>query len=190
MSENTDDRIMLDIPTLNERGIVPTRKELFIFMAKGWKNKVNEIQRDLWDCYHDLQANEFIGITTNNFVKKDGKAVMGRGCALEATKKFPHIASDLGALIHANGKQAYVFPAYRVVTFPVKHVWNEQADLGLIEQSCTELKDIMHVYGIKKIFLPRPGCGNGGLKWDLVKPIIEKHFGNDDRLVIVSKVGE
>ena len=45
---------------------------------------------------------DIICITTNGFVKKDGCAVMGRGCAQEAKNRYPNINKLLG--IHINTK--------------------------------------------------------------------------------------
>jgi O-acetyl-ADP-ribose deacetylase (regulator of RNase III) len=63
-------------------------------------------------------------------------------------------------------------------SFPVKHNWWENADFDLIEQSTIELKSIADRKKYDTIVLPRPGCGNGGLDWEDVKPILETHFDN------------
>jgi hypothetical protein len=59
-----------------------------------------------------------------------------------------------------------------LITFPVKRNWWEVADLALIERSARELLKIIEVKRIRgAIYLPRPGCGNGRLKWEDVKKI-------------------
>ena len=47
-----------------------------------------EIHGNLWQ----LPAT-WRGITTNGFVRKNGTAVMGRGCAREAATRFPGFAN-------------------------------------------------------------------------------------------------
>src|SRR5262245_54818868 len=104
-----------------------------------------ERQTDLWSIESEWKV-----ITTNGFVKKDGKAVMGRGCAQEAERKFPNLPDALGSLIMVHGNVVnnlgwYSLDNRRFVlfSFPVKHNWWEKADLGLIERSALALK-ILH----------------------------------------------
>mgnify|MGYP001580901715 CR=1 FL=1 len=47
------------------------------------------------------------------------------------------------------------------------------ADLELIKESASQLAVVAGAYSNKTFVLPRPGCGNGGLKWEDVKPVIE-----------------
>ena len=71
----------------------------------------------------------------------------------------------------------------KVVSFPVKHNWHETADIELIIRSCREAMCRTANYPEEKFLLPRPGCGNGGLSWEDVKPMIEPIL--DDRFYIV-----
>lgn len=57
--------------------------------------------------------------------------------------------------------------------------------LAIIERSCKELVAIMDIMQWKQIALTRPGCGNGGLLWEEVEPILKRHF--DDRFIICHK---
>ena len=67
-----------------------------------------------------------------------------------------------------------------MITFPVKHNWWEAADLGLIERSARKLLKMIEVKRIKEaIYLPRPGCGNGRLKWEDVKKILSPILKSD-----------
>lgn len=65
-----------------------------------------------------------ICITTNGFVKSDGKCVMGRGCAAQAKKMFPTIDMMLGSHIKSKGNVPGVIGAspygWSIVSFPVK----------------------------------------------------------------------
>jgi hypothetical protein len=131
---------------------------------------MREITGNLWDYYG--KPNTVVLITTNGFVKKNGEAVMGRGCALEATRKFPGIARILGDLIHLNGNTVFE-PVKGVYTFPVKHDWFDEADLLLIAQSAQFLKDRANATPDTTYVLPRPGCGNGRRTWAEVKPLLE-----------------
>jgi len=122
-------------------------------------------------------------ITTNGFIKKDGSCVMGRGCARQAKELYSGIEYELGRLIRENGNHVQVIQD-GIVAFPVKHNWWEEADLELIEQSCEELVDLADTHGWDRVTLPRPGCGNGKLDWDVVKLIVSEYL--DDRFYVIT----
>lgn len=125
-------------------------------------------------------------VTTNGDIKKDGTAVMGKGVALEAKKLFPGVEAKLATLLTENGNHVQVLGTndrFSLVAFPTKHHWNENSSLSLIIQSCKEIKDLADKYSWNRVVLPRPGCGNGGLKWEKVKPHIKDIL--DDRFYVV-----
>lgn len=139
---------------------------------------MKEIKGDLWEFYG--KEGFAILITTNGFVRKDGKAVMGRGCAREAISKvgadFPEM---LGKAIKDHGNvllRPYgsddTYRECRVLTFPVKHHWREKADLKLIRKSTLALEKLAKNSPDYVFVLPRPGCGNGQLRWRDVKPLL------------------
>lgn len=132
------------------------------------------IKGELWDYYK--KPHTFVLITTNGFVKKDGTAVMGRGCAAEAAKRWPSLPKKLGKRLKRGGNHVYVLMVSgRLMSFPVKHNWWEKADLELIKQSANELADYAKRYlgtGYQFV-LPRPGCGNGRLDWSDVKKVLK-----------------
>ena len=153
----------------------------------------------MWDMFGKV---DWFLITTNSTSTK-GKAVMGRGIALEASKRFPTIAKDFAT------KMGPCFPAtattasgissiashatsmhYRPVStigdydgqkigyFMVKDHWASDAKLGIIEDSTHMLIDILHsVQELHNkditVALNFPGIGNGRLKREDVLPIIE-----------------
>jgi hypothetical protein len=62
--------------------------------------------------------------------------------------------------------------------------WHLKADLKLIEQSADELEQLVDHYGWQKVAVPAPGCGNGGLTWEEVRPVLEKFF--DQRFFVTN----
>jgi hypothetical protein len=135
---------------------------------------MKEVFGNLWDF------DGILAVTTNGFVKKDGSCVMGRGCAREAALRFGWLPRKLGAAIVKHGNHVFYFPEYRLITFPVKHLWSEPADLNLIQQSARELAQTIEEFKIKEaVYLPRPGCGNGRLKWEDVKKILSPILKSD-----------
>jgi len=144
-----------------------------------------EMTGNLWA----LAAGSNLVLTTNGVVKKDGGCVMGRGIALEAKTRFPEIQYMLGNYINQWGNRSFnlgqwqsSMALYRIISMPVKHKWNEQADINLIIKSCHQLVSMANKFGWDKLYLPRPGCGNGSLDWNNVKPVIEVIL--DDRFIV------
>jgi len=143
---------------------------------------------NLWEL---VGPDDILVITTNGFVRKDGSAVMGRGIAYQATQHDPDVDKRLGKLIKNKGNPVHLIhinPYW--LSFPVKHGWFEKADLSLIERSTQELKQFVDTHAsmydifMDQVYLPRPGCGNGRLKWEDVKPVIEPYL--DDRFIVVT----
>jgi len=139
-----------------------------------------------------MVACDAIVIPTNGDVNRHGAAVMGRGLALQAARRYPLLPKVLAHLMRELGNR--VFDAYRpryqptIITFPVKHHWHEPARLDLIERSAHELVAMAdhHEYG--RVALPRVGCGNGQLDWTDVQPILTRYL--DDRFILVSLPSE
>jgi len=137
---------------------------------------------DLWSTDADA-----IVITTNGTVKTNGKAVMGKGCALEAANKWPNLPELLGIAIRTSGNHVYGFrlgTVYHLITFPVKHAWYEKADIILIVRSVHELVKFVNAWQFKTVAMPRPGCGNGRLEWGVVHAAIEPLL--DNRFTVVT----
>lgn len=147
-----------------------------------------ELQANLWDVDADCRV-----ITTNGFIKKNGEAVMGRGCALEAAQKWPDLPAFLGRAMRRNGNvtmflygpgdEGVIEPFTNMISLPVKHHWREKADLALIFRSVVTMIEIVDVQGFRHVVMPRPGCGNGGLDWDYVRPPLAAIL--DDRFTVV-----
>lgn len=140
---------------------------------------------DLWTYQADARC-----ITTNGFVKMNGEAVMGRGCALEAKQRYPQIAQRLGSLLRSHGNQVHhlgVEEGATLFSFPVKHHWTDRADKQLIVRSAVQLLNaLLYFPEIQVVALPRPGCGHGGLSWEKdVEPILRPML--DDRFHIITK---
>lgn len=149
---------------------------------------------DLWEVY---DRGGVCCITTNGFTRSGGTAVMGRGVALQARNRFPDIEKVLGRqLIDLGNHVQYI--GHRLFAFPVKAAWGTsiftnvvahqrmnypagtvvpgwalKANIALIERSLRELRMLREVYGLDSVYLPRPGCGAGGLDWEDVRPMLE-----------------
>ena len=136
----------------------------------------------------DLFEFDTFCITTNGFVKGNGACVMGRGCAKTARDRYIGIDLKIGKYITKYGNRCFNLGMYdgkNILTFVVKHKWFEEADIELIKLSCKQITEMADKFNLSDVAIPRPGCGNGKLKWTDVKPIIEPLL--DDRFIIVHK---
>jgi hypothetical protein len=150
---------------------------------------MNILHGNLWNHLGEYDA---LCITTNGFVKKNGEVVMGAGIAKQARDRYKGLAHTLGNYIRLRGNEPHVLIMAHwtdeipyIISFPVKHNWNEEADLTLIKMSAMHLSCILDEYELEKVALPAPGVGNGKRDWETeVKPIIQRVFGDDDRVDI------
>lgn len=139
---------------------------------------MKELKGDLWTSDHEYKI-----ITTNGVVRNDGSLVMGKGVALEAALRFPEIPKILGEYVKTFGNVPMIFNNYKIITFPTKNHWIDKSDIKLIERSAVQIYNLLPRETTAA--MTRPGCGNGGLKWDEVKPRIESIL--DDRFFVYSK---
>jgi O-acetyl-ADP-ribose deacetylase (regulator of RNase III) len=112
--------------------------------------------------------------------------VMGKGIALQFKERFPH-----NFKIYANackkgevtvGKllvvKEHTFEGDKfIINFPTKTEWFKKSQYNYIESGLQELVEVIKVYNIKSIAIPPLGCGNGGLKWEKVKQLMDKYLG-------------
>lgn len=150
-----------------------------------------EEQCDIWTKYDE---GKWICILTNNSSKlhmvsygqSEPWAIMGRGIAKEAADRFPDLPARIGRIIATQTLfDAYLLQDLRMVIFPTKLRWRDKSSITLIEQGCHNLMQYITLGYMQHVYLPRPGCGNGGLDWNYVKRCIEDIL--DDRVTVVWK---
>ena len=140
---------------------------------------MTEIVGNIWD----YTGRAVIAVTTNGYVTREGKVVLGSGCARQAGELFPGLPVSLGRLLRERGNHVHCL-GDGVVSFPVEETPWSAPDLHLISRSARELLDLADAAGWGRIVVPRPGCGGGGLDWKEVKPILEKYF--DERFYVIT----
>ena len=124
--------------------------------------------------------------------------VMGKGVALEFKKRWPANFKAYKKLCDAKeltpGRMFIfdtneLFPsegARYLVNFPTKAHWRSKSKLSYVEEGLEALQAEIKTHGIKSIAIPPLGCGNGGLDWADVKPLIVSMLsGLDDVEVVV-----
>jgi len=141
------------------------------------------IKGNIWE-YH---LKGYVVVPTNGFITKQGKAVMGRGLALQTKQKYPKFPLLLGWHLSTIGNVPGYFHKQAIITFPVKYYWKAPADLKLITRSAQLLNRAIKpqtleertAYGINRpVYIPKVGCGCGKLAWSQVRPILETYCPN------------
>lgn len=146
-----------------------------------------EIQGNIWDFHKSPRPENFIGITTNAVLKNGARGkelVMGKGIALDAKTRYPLLPSILAYFIERDGNIPVVLEQYKLFTFPTKIHWKDKSNKQLIIHSAEVISKLLPEKDGTFYYLPRPGCGCGGLEWSEVKPLIENIL--HDGFVIVS----
>ena len=133
-----------------------------------------------------LSKADAICFCSNGITKSNDELVMGAGIAKLFAQQFPKIPAFFGKKILAGGNHCYVYTDNKpvIINFPTKNDWRDNSILDLIAQSARELMVIIEENNFQKVGLPRPGCANGGLNWDIVKARISPIL--DDRVIILT----
>lgn len=104
--------------------------------------------------------------------------VMGKGVALEFKKRWPAMFVDYQRRCE-QGEVCLGEPyLYRdaadasIINFPTKDHWRSPSRIADIERGLDYLVAHASEWGIKSLALPPLGCGNGGLEWAEVGPLI------------------
>jgi len=145
-------------------------------------------------------------VTTNLGWKSNGENVMGAGCALEAATRFPGLPAWYGTICQQiaaskfspDSRQLIPVAPHNVVPakgwlgcFPTKPLdrknpalsWKGKSTLDQIEQSCIALKECLQRWQ-RPVYMPMPGCGNGGLSPREVRPLLLKYFKKVSNLTV------
>ena len=113
--------------------------------------------------------------------------VMGKGIALQFKNQFPEnfkvyskacknnefnigdlLITEENSLLH-NDKRI-------IINFPTKTDWRKPSEYSYIEKGLLALVEYLKKSEIKSIAIPPLGAGQGGLKWEVVKKMIEFYF--------------
>jgi O-acetyl-ADP-ribose deacetylase (regulator of RNase III) len=111
--------------------------------------------------------------------------VMGKGIALQFKQAFPANFAAYEAACRRGEVQPghmLVVPSGQldtprwIINFPTKRHWKGKSRLDDIEAGLADLIAVVRERAIQSIAVPPLGCGNGGLRWEDVRPRIEAAF--------------
>lgn len=134
--------------------------------------------------------------------------IMGKGVALQFKNKYPELFKQYkndcankayfpGQVIQYDFKSGHLVdakidkPDVRIVCFATKKDWRNPSQVEWIETGLKILRSDLDDFLLHNpldewsIAVPPLGCGNGGLNWQDVKPLIEKYLGDLDMKVMV-----
>lgn len=104
--------------------------------------------------------------------------VMGKGVAQEFKKLYPALFEDYArrcATKLVKPGEPYLYAdllGASIVNFPTKDHWRSPSKVGDIIRGLDMFADKYREWGIESIAFPPLGCGNGGLEWSVVGPIM------------------
>lgn len=113
--------------------------------------------------------------------------VMGKGIALMFNERFPENYRVYAAACKAGEVETgrmFVQPVSQpdgprwIINFPTKQHWRHPSKLEWVREGMAALREVIREKQIRSIALPPLGCGNGGLDWEVVRPLIEEALGD------------
>jgi O-acetyl-ADP-ribose deacetylase (regulator of RNase III) len=119
-----------------------------------------------------------------NTVNTEG--VMGKGIALQFRLAYPHMFKAYADACRSKTVQLGRMDVFDlgglaegprwIINFPTKGHWRAKSRLADVETGLLDLIRTVERLQIRSIAVPPLGCGNGGLDWDVVRPLIEEAF--------------
>lgn len=142
----------------------------------------------------DDEVEQVFHTTSGNLLRADAEAlvntvncvgVMGKGIALQFKQAYPENFNAYQQACKRDlvepGRMLVVptlgvgNPKY-IINFPTKRHWKGKSRLDDIRAGLVDLIAQIQQHGIQSIAVPPLGCGNGGLDWEDVKPLIRSAF--------------
>ncbi len=120
--------------------------------------------------------------------------VMGKGIALMFKERFPENCTAYEAACKAGEVEVgrmFVTPGMEldgprwIINFPTKKHWRNPTKPEWIHSGLESLAEFIRDQRIRSVAIPPLGCGNGGLNWNEVRPMIETALGALDGVDVV-----
>ncbi|GMT48870.1 MAG: Appr-1-p processing protein [bacterium] len=129
-------------------------------------------------------------LVTGNILESSAKCLvntvncegyMGKGIAYQFKLRFPENNHDYMKSCKSGTLKIGTIHSFResdklIVNFPTKNKWREKTKIEYIHKGLSELVQFIPLHKVKSIAIPPLGCGNGGLNWSNVKPLIIQYL--------------
>jgi len=113
--------------------------------------------------------------------------IMGKGIAQEFKKRYPEMFEDYNDRCTKGEVQLgkpYIFKSLyeekAIINFPTKKHWRSVSRIEDIYNGLEYLTTKYKDWGVTSIAFPPLGCGNGGLEWDDVGPLLYRELSKLD----------
>ncbi len=115
--------------------------------------------------------------------------VMGKGIALQFKESFPENYKAYAAAVKREAVKTgnmFVTELNRIdqlryiINFPTKQHWKAPSQLSYISEGLIDLRRVLLELKIQSVAMPPLGCGNGGLDWAIVRPMIDQALAGLD----------
>lgn len=125
--------------------------------------------------------------------------VMGKGIALQFKNTFPENykrykaacqskSLDVGQLLIVEEKT--LLGEKTIINFPTKKHWKSPSKYEYVSSGLVALREALPKLRVSSVAIPPLGCGNGGLDWVIVKPMIENALDGLDMDIFVFEPNE
>jgi O-acetyl-ADP-ribose deacetylase (regulator of RNase III) len=110
--------------------------------------------------------------------------VMGKGVALAFRRAYPEMYRDYVARCRAGEVlpgRPYLYKTgtrRQIINFPTKGHWRSDSRISDVRGGLAVVRTHLSEWGIDSLAFPALGCGNGGLDWADVKPLIAEAFAD------------
>lgn len=112
------------------------------------------------------------------------RGAMGKGVALLFRNRFPRMYDDYrracrDGLVRPGRLHTWLDPetGETVINFPTKDDWRDPSRYEYITSGLDALALYLARLRGPRVIIPPLGCGNGGLDWARVRPLIERRLG-------------
>jgi O-acetyl-ADP-ribose deacetylase (regulator of RNase III) len=148
-------------------------------------------------------GDEVIREQSGNLLSSDAEAlvntvntvgVAGKGIALQFRQAYPknfrayERAAKNGEVVPGKmfvWETGQLETPHYIINFPTKRHWREASKIEDIDVGLVDLARVIREYKIHSIAVPPLGCGNGGLRWDDVRPLIIQRLNEVEAEVLL-----
>lgn len=114
--------------------------------------------------------------------------VMGAGIAKEFVRRFPDLAVLREGWVY--GEVGDCIPWGRIFNLITKQKYWQKPNYMTLYCSLLSMRDYIIAFGVKKLGMPKIGCGLDRLRWSKVEAAIKQAFGDLDIDILVCYLEE
>jgi O-acetyl-ADP-ribose deacetylase (regulator of RNase III) len=121
--------------------------------------------------------------------------VMGKGIVLQFKQAFPHNFEvykkacregeiGIGKILAVTDRNLLLGDKL-ILNFPTKTNWRLPSEYDYVDRGLVALREYVVAHRVPSLAVPALGCGNGGLDWNVVRPMIERQLSGVERYIFV-----